>query len=475
MAKNEEMFSMSYEDAKNKYGTGLGNNKMFMPKEIFDKKQAEYNKTKQEEKPKNNSLVADKFGNKKEKTYEYEDVKRENGNDPKKMAEWLNNNPGYKAGNLTKKGMEEFGYAQGEDGKWSIKQPTVEDTTTEDTTDTTTTEDTTTTKPTTVETTPYTGTETTTDTTPTTDTTTNLEDVNKKLQELSKQNEDLQNQLKQFQDKYGNFNEKKTIDAMAQYEQKMVEMGAGKFDKDGKFILKDTTKKGWEDYATMLSAGLSVVGLAMGIPIIPINFRKITNKDEKDAKIREFQKQYTDIFANSAAKVEDVNSSAEAGKLAKENEEDIKSYSKYKEDVGAYEAKSNIDTDSEKDLIETRTEAQIKADEARFNNEMERIKAEQDFNLKVEALREHYKEQFAALESALMTGSTKELLKYQNGEMFKEMEEMGITPSKLATWKAAQASISPADKVFNKINTGVNTVSNLMSNFFGKGNNGGKD
>lgn len=472
MAKNEEMFSMSYEDAKNKYGTGLGNNKMFMPKETFTKNQAEYNKTKQEEKSKKPSLVAEKYGDKKEKTYE--DVKRENGNDPKKMAEWLNNNPNYKAGNLTKKGMDELGYAQGEDGKWSIKQPTT-DTTTEDTT---TVEDTTpTTESTTITTTSYTP-DTTTSTTPTTDTTTTpttTDDINKKLEELYKQNEDLQKQLKQFQDKYGNFDEKKTIDAMAQYEQKMAEMGAGKFDKDGKFILKDTTKKGWEDYATMLSAGLSVIGLAMGIPIIPINFRKITNKDEKDAKVREFQKQYTDIFANGAAKVNDVESSAEAGKLAKENEEDIKSYSKYKEDVGAYEAKSNIDTDSEKDLIETRTNAQIKADEARFNNEMERIKNDQNFQLNIEALREQYKEQFAALESALMTGSTKELLKYQNGEMFKEMEKMGITPSKLATWKAAQASISPADKIFNKINTGVNTVTNLAGSIFGKGNNGGKD
>ena len=200
MAKNEEMFSMSYEDAKNKYGTGLGNNKMFMPKEMFNKKQAELNKnkpTKQEEKPKNTSLVADKFGNKKNKTWN--DVKAENGNDPEKIKDYLNNNPSYKAGNLTKKGMEEFGYAQGEDGKWSVKQPT-EDTTTEDTT---------TTKPTTVKTTPYTGTTTTTTDTTKTDT---IEEINKKLQELYNQNKDLQNQLKQFQDKEGNFNEKKTIE-----------------------------------------------------------------------------------------------------------------------------------------------------------------------------------------------------------------------------------------------------------------------
>ena len=148
MAKNEEMFSMSYEDAKNKYGTGIGNNKMFMPKEMFTKKQAELNKNKQEEKSKNTSLVADKFGKKKEKTWN--DVKAENGNDPEKIKDYLNNNPSYKAGNLTKKGMEEFGYAQGEDGKWAIKEQPTTNTTTE---------------PTTITTTPYTATEETTTTT----------------------------------------------------------------------------------------------------------------------------------------------------------------------------------------------------------------------------------------------------------------------------------------------------------------------
>lgn len=455
MAKNEEMFSMSYKDAKNKYGTGIGNNIMFMPKEIFDKKQAEYNKTKQE-KP---SLVAEKFGNKKNKTWN--DVKAENGNDPEKIKDYLNNNPGYKAGNLTKKGMEEFGYAQGEDGKWSIKQPT-EDTTT-DTTDTTTDTTDTTTTPTTITTTPYAGTESdTTTTTPTTDTTTTIEDVYKKLQELSKQNEDLQNQLNQFQDKNGNFNEKNTIDTMSLYEQKMVEMGAGKFDKDGKFILKDTTKKGWEDYATMLSAGLSIIGLSMGIPIIPINFRKITNKDEKDAKIREFQKQYTDIFANSAAKVEDVKSSAKSGKIAKENEEDIKSYSKYKGEVGEYEAKSNIDTDSEKDLIETRTDAQIKADEARFNNEMKRLKADNNFKIKYAALMADKDQEMQKLLSDLSTNSAKELMKYKNAGIIKDIQKLGLSLDDVAYYCYSLQGNTATDKKFGYVKDGIKTLSDIL-------------
>lgn len=460
MAKNEEMFSMSYEDAKNKYGTGLGNNKMFMPKNMFDKKQAEYNKTNPEEKPKNNSLVAEKFGNKKNKTWN--DVKAENGNDPEKIKDYLNNNPSYKAGNLTKKGMEEFGYAQGEDGKWSIKQPTE---------DTTTVEDTTTTKPTTVETTPYAGTDTTTTTTPTTPTTTTTttttttEDINKKLEELYKQNEDLQSKLKQFQDKNGNFNEKNTVDAMAMYEQKMVEMGAGKFDKDGKFILKDTTKKGWEDYATMLSAGLSVVGLAMGIPIIPINFRKITNKDEKDAKIREFQKQYTDIFANSAAKVEDVNSSAEAGKIAKENEEDIKSYSKYQENVDAYKAKSIIDTDKETKLINEKLNAEMTLVNEEFKNKIGEMK-----------LSHEQEKDLQKLMSDLSTASAKELLNQERYgyliQMAKDMKAAGMDEKAIALKLQSLAGNTPTAQNIKHAQNIVKMfadIGNTAGNFLGKG------
>lgn len=450
--KDDEMYLMSsYEDAKNKYGTGVGNNKYFMPKSTWEKKKAEYNKKVTAEKPnekdepkKQQSLVANQFGAKKEKTWN--DVKSENGNDPVKIAEYMNNNPDYKPGSLTNKGMEEFGYSKGADGKWAPKPKTETSTTT---TDTTTTE--------------------TGSTGATTD------DAINGIEGATNEDPRVKGFVDGVTNEDGSVNEQKAYNAMSQYEQKLVEMGAGSFDKDGKFVFKDTTKKGWEDYATMLSAGLSVLGLAMGVPILPINFRKITNKDEKDAKIREFQKQYADIMAGNAAKVKDVESSAEAGKIAKENEKDIGEFSKYQGQFADYKAKSDVDTGSEKELIETRTDAQIRADEARFNNEMKRIKNDQNFQLNLEALREQYKEQFAALEDALTTGSAKELMKYQNADMFKEMEEMGITPSKLATWKAAQASISPADKVFNKINTGVNTVTNIIGTVLGKGNNGGKD
>lgn len=425
--KDDEMFSMSsYEDAKNKYGTGVGNNKYFMPKSTWEKKKAEYNKKVTTEKPnekaepkKQQSLVANKFGNPNSKTYD--DVLMENGNDPAKMADWMNNNPEYKAGSRTKKGMEGFGYSQGADGKWTPKPK--DESTTETKTTGTTTDD------------ALNGVETITSEDPKTDAFVN-----------SVTNKD------------GSVNEQKAYNAMSQYEQKMVEMGAGSFDEDGKFVLKDTTKKGWEDWATMLSVGASVIGLAMGVPIVPINFRKITNKDEKDAKIREFQKQYTDIMAGNAAKVKDVESSAEAGKLAKVNEGDINAYSKYKEDVGAYEAKSDIDTSSEKDIIDAQAQSRLKELQAQAVNNENLLKLEQA----------HDKE-MAKLSSDLSTASAKELTAYSKTgwviDYVKELRAQGLNDKDIALAIAGLGGTTPtqmglknAESVVGMVTDTVDTV-----------------
>lgn len=437
---DDEMFSMSYKDARDKYAVGVGNNKYFMSESDFNKgkerinkknaeKQATSNKE-EKDKPKEQSLVANKFGAKKEKTWN--DVKSEYKT-PEERANYLNTATDYTPGELTKKGMEADGYIQGADGKWALK-PKTETTTPETKT-----------------------------TTPSTETNATTDDALNGIEGITGENPKAKGFVDGVTNKDGSVNEQKAYNAMSQYEQKLVEMGAGSFDEDGKFVFKDTTKKGWEDWATMLSVGASVIGLAMGVPIIPINFRKITNKDEKDAKIREFQKQYTDIMAGNAAKVEDVKSSAEAGKLAKANEDAINAYSKYKEDVGAYEAKSTIDTNSEKELIETRTAAQIKADEEQFKRDMERIKAEGDFKLKFAALQKTYDAELEQLKSDLSTASAIDLMKYQNGGFLEDLKNMGITPKELASYTASKNGISPADKNWNR----VNMIGNLLGNVMG--------
>lgn len=431
---SDEMFSMSYKDAKDKYAVGVGNNKYFMSESDFNKgkerinkknaeKQAASNKE-EKDKPKEQSLVAKQFGAKKEKTWN--DVKSEYNNDPAKIADYLNNATDYTPGNLTKKGMEEFGYSKGADGKWALK-PKTETTTTNSATNVTT------------------------------------DDSISELEKLMAENEKLKKQIEALQNSDGSVNEQKAYNAMSQYEQKLAEMGAGSFDEDGKFVFKDTTKKGWEDWATMLSVGASVIGLAMGVPIMPINFRKITNKDEKDAKIREFQKQYADIMAGNAAKVKDVESSKEAGDYIKKNQDSIDAFTNYGEKTAAYKTKSDIDTDSEKELIETRTDAQIKADEEQFKRDMKRIESDRDFQIKFAALQQQYAKEMAQLQSDLSTSSAIDLMKYQNSGFLKDLKDMGITPKELASYAASKNGISPADKNWNR----VNMVGNILGNVIG--------
>ena len=435
MAENkaDEMFSMSYKDAKDKYGSGVGNNKYFMSESDFEKGKQNWNKKKdaekanqskpKEEPKKEQSLVANKFGAKKEKTWN--DVKSEYNNDPAKIADFLNNAKDYTPGNLTNKGMEEFGYSKGEDGKWAPKPKTE---------------------------------------TPTSETkvTTTTDDALNGVESVTNEDPKVKGFVDGVTNEDGSVNEQKAYNAMSQYEQKLVEMGAGSFDKDGKFVFKDTTKRGWEDFATMLSVGASVLGLAMGIPIIPINFRKITNKDEKDAKIREFQKQYTDIMAGNAAKVEDVKSSTEAGKLAKANEGDINAYSKYKEDVGAYEAKSDIDSESQKDLIDAQSEARLKElQQQQLNNE------------KLLKLEQAHAKDMAKLSSDLSTASAKELTAYSKTgwliDYVKELQaqklsndDMALAISGLNGTTPTQMGLKNAQQIVGMITDTISSIGDVI-------------
>lgn len=456
MAKREEIFSMYNKDAKNKYETGVGDNKKLMPKEMFNKKQEELNKTKPETKPKNNSLVADTFGDKKKEKI-WNDVKAENGNDPEKIKEWLNNNPDYKAGNLTKKGMEEFGYAQGKDGKWAKKeQPTVEDTTN------------TTSTPTTITTTPYTPDTTTPDTKPTTPTNTTTEGVSNELENLKAENEDLVKELDKYT-KDGKTDKDAAFASMNEYQQRMIENGSATIDKNGNFKFKPVGK-GWETWATLLSAGISAVGLAMGIPIPPINFRKLTGKGEKDEQTRKEQQQYLDILADNYAKVEGMKADVEAGNIALENQDALTAQEKHAQATGATKDVISAQTDASKQLIDKQTEADMKKAQQQLAN-----------NEKILQLEQKHAREMTILSDKLSTASAKELTAYSKSgwlvDYIKEAKASGLTDKDIALAISSLNGQTPTQKGLENAKTivgMVNDVGRTVSSFI-PGNGNGKD
>lgn len=398
-----------------------------LTKEDFEKEREEKNKKEQ-------SLVAEKFGEKKDKTWN--DVKSENGDDPEKIKEWLNNNPDYKAGNLTKKGMADYGYSQGEDGKWSNT------TTTADTTSATTTG-------------------TTSDT--------SNDDVINGLEKMGNEDETVKTELDSFTNpETGDVDTEKAKSAMEQYEQKLVESGAAFYDKDGNFTFVDTTKKGWETWATLLSVGISAVGLAMGVPIMPINFKAITGKDAKDAKARALQQQYLNIMSDDAAKVSGMNADVEAGKIVQENEEPLNALSKYRQDTAATKDVLEAQTDASKQLID----AQTKAD-------MEKAQQQISANEHILALENKYSREMTILSDKLSTASAKELTSYSKTgwlmDYIKEAKAQGLNNKDIALAVAGlggqtptQKGLQNAESIVGMVTSTVNAAGNVAGSIFGK-------
>lgn len=349
------------------------------------------------------------------------DVKSENGNDPAKIADYLNNTPSYKPGELTKKGMAEMGYKQGEDGKWTI------------------------------------------------------DNVLDEIDNISASDKTVATAVQSFTNpETGDVDEGKTNAAINEYEQKLVELGAATYDKDGNFILKPTSEgKGWETWATMLSVGLSVIGIAMGVPIIPINFRAVTGKDSRDAQIQALQTQYMNIKSDSAKTIDQMNADVGAGQIAQNNPDALAAQEKHAQATAATKDVIGAQTDAEKELIEKRTDAEIRKDEEQFKRDMSRLQKDRDFQLKYAALQQQYAKEMAQLQSDLSTSSAIDVMKYQNSGFLKDLKDMGMSFSDIASYTAAKNGISPADKNWQRVKSvsdmladQVNAAGNAVGNIF---------
>lgn len=398
----DDMFTMTYEDAKEKYGSGPGSIKYFMSKSDFEKGKAKWESEQASthadlpsQRPqagemaksftpeKSGSLVANQFA---DKPKTWADVKAEQGNDPAKIAEYLNNNPEYKAGDLTKAGMAEMGYKQSEDGKWTIDQ------------------------------------------------------VLDSIDELSNDDPAIGKMVDSLTNpETGDVEEDKAKKAVSDYEMKLVEKGAGEFDEEGNFHLTNTTGRGWETWATMLSVGLSVIGIAMGVPIIPINFRAITGRDTRDAQINALQQQYMNIKAGAAETVSNMGADVEAGEIAKNNKDALRAQEEHAQNMGAYKTKSDIDSDSKLQEINAQQAAEYKKLQAQLNS-----------NEKIASMQLQHAKEMAQLQSDLSTKSAKELTEYSKAgwvvDYINECKRQGMSNKEIALAVSGINGTTPTQK-----------------------------
>lgn len=250
---------------------------------------------------------------------------------------------------------------------------------------------------------------------------------------------------------------------LSEYQRQLIEKGHAGFDKDGKFVLKPVGK-GWETWATLLSVGLSAVGLAMGVPIIPINFRAITGKDANDAERRSQQQQYLNILAENFNKIEGMNADVEAGKIAMENQDALAAQEKHAQATAAQKDVIGAQTDASKQLIDKQTESDMKK---------ARLKFEQDKDL-AQIANKHAMD-FAQLQSDLSTMSAKDIMGYSKygwvQDAIKTAKEKGLSNGEIARGILSYGGVTPTQGALKNMQsivdmwaTGVGTVSNAVSN-----------
>ena len=278
--------------------------------------------------------------------------------------------------------------------------------------------------------------------------------------EMNKEAETLTN------NETGEVNIPKTKSALEQYEKSLVELGAGEIDLDGNFKLKPTGGKGWEHWATMLSVGLSVLGIALGVPIVPINFKKLTGKAEVEEQLRKLQEQYTDIQAKSADSVSGMESDIEAGELALNNQNALAAQEKHAQATAAQKDVINAQTGSQKDIIDKQTESTIKIDDNAVKNRLQELKANQDFQLKFADLNNTFSKEIAQLQSDLAKDQAMAIQKYQNAgwiaDLKQQAKDLGMSMDDIAVMVASTGGSTSLSRGIGYLADGVGAITSIF-------------
>lgn len=410
---NDDMYSegLSYEDAKKKHGKGQSNNVYFMSKDQYEKGLKDYNDKKAQEvkQPEVKQSEA-----KTEKTWK-DRVKDGTATDEDmKLAYDASKSGSYRPGPKTQEYFDK-NFENKEVKEEAKTEPTIDNA---------------------------------------------LDEIDN----ISASDKKVENAVQSFTNpETGDVDEDKANNAINEYEQKLVELGAATYDKDGNFVLKPTSnKKGWETWATLLSVGLSVIGIAMGVPILPINFKAVTGKDARDAQIQVLQQQYMDIKSDSAKTIDQMKADVGAGQIAQNNQDALAAQEKHAQATAATKDVIGAQTDASKQLIDKQTEADMK-------------KAQQQLQSseKIARLEMQHAKEMTMLSDKLSTASAKEVTSYSKTgwlvDYIKAAKAEGLSNKEIALAMAGLNGVTPtqmglknAESIVGMVTGAADSVSNFV-------------
>lgn len=241
----------------------------------------------------------------------------------------------------------------------------------------------------------------------------------------------------------------------------------GSYDENGNYVPYTYTEadtrlvkdKGWAAALTIISAAMSALGVAAGIPIVPINFFKFGASPQEDLeRMNQVEKDYASLMNAGTAEAQEIEKTRAAAQEA--NISDVDAYKDLSDEDVQKAAQVNASVGGQNTQLDVQREAQ----------EWEAKQAELDRDFQKEMNSLNTDSQIAILKQQSI--NQQELATLMNDldvqKVFKKIEmakQRGVSQDDLAKWIRAEQGTTKLAAAMNYVGTTAEVAGEIASTF----------
>lgn len=241
----------------------------------------------------------------------------------------------------------------------------------------------------------------------------------------------------------------------------------GSYDENGNYVPYTYTEadtrlvkdKGWAAALTIISAAMSALGVAAGIPIVPINFFKFGASPQEDLeRMNQVEKDYASLMNAGTAKAQEIEKTRAAAQEA--NISDVDAYKDLSDEDVQKAAQVNASVGGQNTQLDVQREAQ----------EWQAKQAELDREFQKEMNNINTDSQIAILKQQGI--NQQELATLMNDldvqTVFKKIEmgkEKGISKDEVAKWISSEKGITALGRAMGYVGETAEVAGEIVSKF----------
>lgn len=241
----------------------------------------------------------------------------------------------------------------------------------------------------------------------------------------------------------------------------------GSYDENGNYVPYTYTEadtrlvkdKGWAAALTIISAAMSALGVAAGIPIVPINFFKFGASPQEDLeRMNQVEKDYASLMNAGTAEAQEIEKTRAAAQEA--NISDVDAYKDLSDEDVQKAAQVNASVGGQNTQLDVQREAQ----------EWEAKQAELDREFQKEMNNINTDSQIAILKQQGINQQdlTKLMADVEAQRIMKKIayaKEAGLTPDETAKWLRAEQGITQFGAAMGYVGDAASVAGEVASKF----------